>query len=196
MATRIFCLLTLLLCLSGVAFAEEAAGEKADSAPVTVVMETNKGSVEIELNAEKAPISVANFLSYVDKGFYDGTVFHRVIKGFMIQGGGFTEAGAKKQTDPPIKNEADNGLENDPGTIAMARTGVVDSATSQFFINTVNNTMLNHRGPGREFGYAVFGKVTSGMDVVKAIEGVATDSRGRMGDWPVEDVVIKSIKRK
>ena len=155
-----------------------------------VVISTSLGDVTVALDAEKAPKTVANFLSYVDDGFYDGTVFHRVIKNFMIQGGGMTADGKQKPTKAPIKNEADNGLRNDVGTIAMARTNVVDSATAQFFINTKDNDFLNHGG--RDFGYAVFGKVTDGMDVVRRIEAVQT---GR-GDVPVETVTIQSIRRK
>ena len=155
-----------------------------------VVISTSLGDVTVALDAEKAPKTVANFLSYVDDGFYDGTVFHRVIKNFMIQGGGMTAEGKQKPTKAPIKNEADNGLRNDVGTIAMARTNVVDSATAQFFINTKDNDFLNHGG--RDFGYAVFGKVTDGMDVVRRIEAVQT---GR-GDVPVETVTIVSVRRK
>ncbi len=155
-----------------------------------VVISTSLGDVTVALDAEKAPKTVANFLSYVDDGFYDGTVFHRVIKNFMIQGGGMTADGKQKPTKAPIKNEADNGLRNDVGTIAMARTNVVDSATAQFFINTKDNDFLNHGG--RDFGYAVFGKVTDGMDVVRRIEAVQT---GR-GDVPVETVTIVSVRRK
>jgi len=155
-----------------------------------VVISTSLGDVTVALDAEKAPKPVANFLSYVDDGFYDGTVFHRVIKNFMIQGGGMTADGKQKPTKAPIKNEADNGLRNDVGTIAMARTNVVDSATAQFFINTKDNDFLNHGG--RDFGYAVFGKVTDGMDVVRRIEAVQT---GR-GDVPVETVTIVSVRRK
>ncbi|MFH1438796.1 MAG: peptidylprolyl isomerase [Pseudomonadota bacterium] len=160
-----------------------------------VIIETSMGNITVELNAEKAPISVKNFLSYVDKSFYDGTTFHRVIKGFMIQGGGFEPGLKKKQTDPPIKNEADNGLKNDRGTIAMARTGVVDSATSQFFINHVDNDMLDHKDTSTKgYGYCVFGKVVEGMDVVDKIAGVGTTVAGMMKDVPAEDVMIKSIK--
>ena len=155
-----------------------------------VVISTSLGDVTVALDAEKAPKTVANFLSYVDDGFYDGTVFHRVIRNFMIQGGGMTADGKQKPTKAPIKNEADNGLRNDVGTIAMARTNVVDSATAQFFINTKDNDFLNHGG--RDFGYAVFGKVTDGMDVVRRIEAVQT---GR-GDVPVETVTIVSVRRK
>jgi peptidyl-prolyl cis-trans isomerase A (cyclophilin A) len=135
-------------------------------------------------------------LSYTDKGFYDGTIFHRVIKGFMIQGGGMTIDMARKTTDEQIKNEADNGEKNMTGTLAMARTSAVDSATSQFFINTADNAMLDHSGPGSKFGYAVFGKVTSGMDVVKAIEATNTTIRARMKDVPSKAIVIESVKRK
>lgn len=155
-----------------------------------VVMDTSMGIVEMELNESAAPISVANFLSYVDENFYDGLVFHRVIDGFMIQGGGFLPNGNQKTTKPPIVLESGNGLKNDVGTIAMARTSDPNSATSQFFINTVQNDFLN-KGT-RDDGYAVFGKVISGMDVVKKIESVQT----KAGDWPVENVIINSIKRK
>lgn len=156
----------------------------------TVVMTTSEGTVEIELFGDKAPISVSNFLAYVDASFYDNTVFHRVIPNFMVQGGGFEMSMRQKPTKAPIKNEAANGLKNDRGTLAMARTSVVDSATSQFFINVVNNDFLNHGG--RDFGYAVFGKVTVGMDVVDKIAAVKTG----MSDVPVKPVVITSIKRK
>ena len=148
-------------------FAQES---EATGNPV-VVIKTSKGEITVELNQAKAPISVENFLKYVDDKAYDGTVFHRVIKGFMIQGGGFDTDLKRRETREPIKNEADNGLKNEVGTIAMARTGIPDSATSQFFINTVNNSNLNHRSKDqRGWGYTVFGKVTSGLDVVKAIE--------------------------
>jgi peptidyl-prolyl cis-trans isomerase A (cyclophilin A) len=162
-----------------------------------VVMKTSMGDVEIELYAEKAPISVANFLQYVDDGFFDGTIFHRVIKGFMIQGGGFSAEMQKKSTREPIKNEATNGLSNEVGTLAMARTNVVDSATAQFFVNTAANSRLDHRSPDtRGYGYAVFGKVTAGMDVVRKIEAMPTTSKNRMGDVPAETILIESIKRK
>jgi len=156
----------------------------------TVIMTTSEGNVEIELFGDKAPISVSNFLSYADSSFYDNTVFHRVIKGFMVQCGGFDTSMRQKSTQAPIKNEATNGLKNDRGTLAMARTSVVDSATSQFFINVVNNDFLNNGA--RDFGYAVFGKVTAGMDVVDKIAAVQTGG----GDVPVKQVLIKSIKRK
>ena len=158
----------------------------------TVALETNKGTITLELFKEDAPISVENFLSYVEKDFYAGTIFHRVIPNFMIQGGGFKENMLQKDTDAPIKNEADNGVNNDKYTVAMARTQVVDSATSQFFINTSNNDFLNHGG--RDFGYAVFGKVVEGADVVDAIVQVATGNSGFHQDVPVEAVVIQSAK--
>ncbi len=132
-----------------------------------VVMETSKGTIKIELDEEKAPATVANFLQYVDDGFYDGTVFHRVVPNFVIQGGGFDEGGKRKSTRSPIKNEADNGLPNKRGTLSMARTRDINSATSQFFVNLVDNKALDHGT--RDFGYAVFGRVTEGMDVVDAI---------------------------
>jgi len=182
--------LVLLLCACGPALAEE------QSANPTVVMKTSAGTIEIELWPDKAPVTVKNFLSYADRGFYDGTIFHRVIQGFMIQGGGMTADMKQKQTDGPIKNEADNGEKNVTGTIAMARTNVVDSATSQFFINTVDNQALDHAGPGARFGYAVFGKVTAGMDVVQKIEGTNTTMRAGMQNVPVEAIVIESVKRK
>jgi peptidyl-prolyl cis-trans isomerase B (cyclophilin B) len=152
--------------------------------------------IELELDAEKAPVTVANFLEYVDGGHFDGTIFHRVIPDFMIQGGGFTTAFVQKPTRPPIKNEATNGLANARGTIAMARTNVVDSATAQFFINLKDNAFLNHSGPGQAYGYAVFGRVTKGMDVVDKIAAVPTGSKGGHQDVPKTDVVIESAKRK
>lgn len=156
-----------------------------------VKLSTNFGDITIELNAEKAPITVANFLSYVEKGFYEGVIFHRVINGFMIQGGGFDANMKQKPTDAPIKNEADNGLANDQYTIAMARTSVPDSASSQFFINVADNGFLNHTSPTPSgWGYCVFGKVVEGMDVIDQIKGVATTSRAGHQDVPVEPVVI------
>ncbi len=156
-----------------------------------VVITTSLGAITVELDPEHAPITVENFLGYVRDGFYDGTVFHRVIKDFMIQGGGMTPDLSQKGTKPPIKNEAANGLGNVRGSIAMARTGVVDSATSQFFINVVDNAFLDHRSPDPAgYGYAVFGRVTDGMDVVDAIRVVKTGGQ----DVPVEPVVIESIR--
>ena len=156
-----------------------------------VVLKTSLGSIEIELNKEKAPITVENFLNYVTSGAYDGTVFHRVIDRFMIQGGGFTTDGKKKATNPPIKLESNNGLLNEVGTIAMARTNIPDSATNQFFINVKDNSLLNYSPTSP--GYAVFGKVVSGMDIVNQIKMVKTGARGGMKDWPVDDVLIKKV---
>ena len=165
-----------------------------------VTVKTNKGVIEIELFPDKAPESVKNFLAYVDAGHYDGTIFHRVIKDFMIQGGGFQPDGQQKPTKPPVKNEANNGLKNTRGTVAMARTAVVDSATAQFFINHADNEFLDFKSETPQgFGYCVFGKVTSGMDVVDAIAASAkpeTKASGVFVDRPKDDVIIESIKRK
>lgn len=158
-----------------------------------VVLSTSMGDIKLELDGDKAPISVENFLTYLDDGFFDGTIFHRVIPDFMIQGGGFSSDMTQKPTRSPIKNEAENGLKNERGTIAMARTQVVDSATAQFFINVKSNDFLNNGG--RDFGYAVFGRVVEGMDVVDSIAGVATGNQGGMGDVPIEPVVIESARR-
>jgi len=157
---------------------------------------TNYGAIELELDAEKAPVTVENFLTYAGEGFYNGTLFHRVIDGFMIQGGGMLPGMIDKRGEhAPIKNEADNGLPNERGTIAMARTMDPHSATSQIFINVANNTFLNFRAPTRDgWGYCVFGKVTNGMDVVDKIKGVATTSRSGHQDVPAEDVVIESVE--
>ncbi len=161
-----------------------------------VKIETSKGTMTADLDEGKAPVTVENFLAYVDAGHYDGTIFHRVIPNFMIQGGGFTPDMDQKPTKPAISNEAGNGLTNDRGTLAMARTGVVDSATNQFFINTADNAFLNHSGETPDtFGYAVFGKVVDGMDVIEAIEKVPTGRSGHHDDVPVEPVVIQSITR-
>ena len=157
-------------------------------------IETTKGTITLQLNAEKAPETVANFVKYAKEGHYDGTIFHRVIDGFMIQGGGFTKDMNQKPTHAPIRNEAMNGLKNARGTIAMARTMVVDSATSQFFINLVDNAFLDFRNPTPQgFGYAVFGKVTKGMEVVDKIAKVQTGNRGMHQDVPVKPVVIKKV---
>ncbi|MNN08654.1 Peptidyl-prolyl cis-trans isomerase cyp18 [compost metagenome] len=157
-----------------------------------VQLHTNQGVITIELDAEKAPKSVENFLSYVRKGHYDNTVFHRVIKNFMIQGGGFEPGMKQKDTDAPIENEAGNGLKNDKYTVAMARTNAPHSATAQFFINVVDNDFLNFSSPTPQgFGYAVFGKVVEGTDVVDQIKGVRTGSSGFHQDVPLEDVVIE-----
>lgn len=160
----------------------------AQSALPKVKFSTSLGDIVLELNAEKAPKTVENFLQYVKDGHYDGLVFHRVIPGFMIQGGGFSADMQQKATRAPIVLEATNGLKNERGTIAMARTNVPDSATSQFFINVVDNAMLNATGPGN--GYAVFGKVTAGMDVVDKIRAVPTGSRGMHRDVPTTPVTI------
>lgn len=165
---------------------------EAEGGNPVVIMSTSKGDIKIELFKDKAPITVENFLSYANDGFYDGTIFHRVIPNFMIQGGGFTPDFNQKPTKQPIKNEATNGLKNERGTLAMARTQVVDSATSQFFINLADNSFLDNGI--RDYGYAVFGKVIDGMDVVDAIGAVETGHKGMYGDVPQEDVVIKSVK--
>ena len=161
-----------------------------------VKLHTNFGEITLELNAEKAPITVANFLQYVDNGFYDGTIFHRVINGFMIQGGGFDAEMNQKSTEAEIKNEADNGLGNDKYTIAMARTSAPHSASSQFFINVANNEFLNHTAPTSSgWGYCVFGKVIAGMDVVDKIKQAATTSRKGHQDVPVDNVIIERATR-
>lgn len=182
---KILAILTLVLSFS--AFAKNP----------QLIIKTNKGDIEIELYEDKAPISVKNFLNYVNKGFYKDTIFHRVIDGFMIQGGGFTAQMDQKKTDAPIKNEATNGLKNTEGTLAMARTGVVDSATSQFFINVEDNDFLDHKNTTQSgYGYAVFGKVTSGMTVVNQIKKVQTGAKNGHRDVPVEPVVILDIVKK
>ncbi|WP_026142922.1 MULTISPECIES: peptidylprolyl isomerase [unclassified Thioalkalivibrio] len=167
----------------------------ADTNP-QVAIETNHGRIVLELNAEAAPETVANFLSYVDDGFYDGTIFHRVIPGFMVQGGGFDKNMSQKSTGEPIRNEADNGLKNEVGAISMARTQDPHSATAQFFINVNDNDFLNHTAPNAQgWGYTVFGKVSEGMDVVRQIEGVPTSRSGMHQDVPQEPVVMESVKR-
>lgn len=171
----------------GAAFAEQGPNPQ-------VQMETSKGVVVIELDAKAAPQTVANFMEYVISGSYDGTIFHRVIKNFMIQGGGFTEDMKRKSTRSPIANEADNGLKNATGTIAMARTNDPHSATSQFFINVKDNNMLNHSSKTpRGWGYCVFGKVIKGMEVVHAIENVPTGRKSGHRDVPVDPIRIKKI---
>lgn len=180
-----------LIASASPAFAQET---KKEANPV-VVLETSQGSIAIQLHPEKAPITVQNFLNYVDKGFFDGTIFHRVIDGFMIQGGGFSPEMREKSADRPIKNEASNGLSNKRGTIAMARTNDPDSATAQFFINLVDNARGLDPRPGSA-GYAVFGEVIEGMDVVDAIAKVRTGTKGSHQDVPVEAVVITNARRK
>lgn len=156
---------------------------------------TNKGVFDVELNEAAAPKTCENFLQYVRSGFYNGTIFHRVISGFMIQGGGFEPGLQQKETKAPIENEANNGLKNDKYTIAMARTNDPHSATSQFFLNVADNDFLNHTSPTpRGWGYAVFGKVVAGTDVVDAIAAVRTASRSWYGDVPVEDVVMEKVE--
>lgn len=176
------------LCMTSIVIAAETANPK-------VAIVTNYGTITAELYPDKAPLTVKNFLNYVDKKFYDGTIFHRVIQGFMIQGGGFDASLKQKKTDAPIKNEAANGLKNKRGTLAMARTMVPDSATSQFFINLVDNPFLDYKNPSPQgIGYAVFGKVIDGMDVVDKIAAVATGVKAGMKDVPREPVLIESIR--
>ncbi len=179
--------LTALTLLAGGLFWANAPADT----PPRVALETSMGRVVVELNPTKAPATVANFLGYVKDGFYDGTIFHRVIGNFMIQGGGFDRNFEKKATRDPIQNEADNGLRNVRGSIAMARTGNPHSATAQFFINVVDNAFLDHTArTARGWGYTVFGKVVEGMEVVDAIKAVATGRRGPYSDVPREDIVI------
>jgi peptidyl-prolyl cis-trans isomerase B (cyclophilin B) len=168
--------------------------QAADPKFPVVVIQTNMGNIEVELNAEKAPNTVKNFLRYVQYTFYDGTIFHRVIRGFMIQGGGFTANMQPKNTGPAVRSEAGNGLTNDRGTIAMARTPDPHSATSQFFINTVNNKSLNYTAPTQAgYGYTVFGRVVNGMNVVDKIETVRTTFMDGMNDVPADPVIIQKI---
>ena len=175
------------------ALALGAAVVSAQDNPV-VVIDTSMGAITVELDPLNAPITVENFLQYVDDQHYDGTIFHRVISGFMVQGGQYSPAMQGKPTRDPIKNEAENGLTNDKYTLAMARTNVVDSATCQFFINAADNDFLDHRNNSPDgFGYAVFGRVTNGMEVVQKIEKVRTGSRGLHQDVPIEPVVIRAI---
>ena len=184
------------------ATAMEAAAPEAAPAPEQaketdmVIIKTTLGDIKVKLAADKAPLTVANFLAYVDAGFYNGTIFHRVIDGFMIQGGGFDASMNQKPTRAPIKNEAANGLQNKRGTLAMARTMVVDSATAQFFINVKDNGFLDFRAPNPQgFGYCVFGEVVEGMDVVDQIKGVRTGVKAGMSDVPLETVAIVSVTR-
>jgi cyclophilin family peptidyl-prolyl cis-trans isomerase len=155
---------------------------------------TSKGTFTVQLFDKQAPVTVENFLKYADEGFFEGTIFHRVIPGFMIQGGGLTEDLKNKRGHEPIKNEATNGLKNKRGTLSMARTNDINSATSQFFINVVDNDFLDHKGAS-SYGYAVFGRIDSGMDVVDAIAAVKTGSRSGFQDVPTETIVIESVKR-
>jgi peptidyl-prolyl cis-trans isomerase A (cyclophilin A) len=160
-----------------------------------LIFETTLGNFEVELFETEAPISAKNFLQYVDDGFFDGVLFHRVIPGFMIQGGGFEPGMKQKKVNAPIKNEATNGLKNERGTLAMARTNVVDSATAQFFVNLVDNEFLDHTGPAN-YGYAVFGKVSAGMDVIDKIAKVATTNRAGHQNVPAADIAITKAYRK
>jgi len=180
--------LLLLITLTSLSFTSQAVE--------TVTIETTEGNITLELDDNKAPKTVQNFLAYAVSGFYNGTIFHRVIKDFMIQGGGFTPTYQKKQTNSPVDNEGNNGLRNDKYTIAMARTSAPHSATAQFFINTKTNNFLNHtRESGNGWGYAVFGKVTKGFDVVDKINGVSTGSGGPFrSDAPKQQVIIKTIR--
>jgi peptidyl-prolyl cis-trans isomerase A (cyclophilin A) len=155
--------------------------------------ETTLGNFTIEFHEKEAPQTVANFLRYIDDGFFDGTIFHRIVPGFVIQGGGFTEDMTQKRTHPSIKNEADNGLKNDRGTLSMARTSDVNSATSQFFVNLKDNEFLDHKKGN--FGYAVFARVTEGMDVIDKIAAVETGRRRGFDDVPVQPVIMKSVRR-
>ena len=190
---RFLSLFLLAFCL--LAFPAEGNAEPVQNKESSVVeLHTSKGIIVIELNEEKAPATVANFKQYVEEGFYEGTIFHRVIAAFMIQGGGLTENMASKKNNATIQNEADNGLANDKYTISMARTNDPHSATSQFFINTNNNASLNYKaGPPVSWGYCVFGKVIEGTDVVDAIEKTTTQSLGYYQDVPVEPIVIEKV---
>ncbi len=186
----IFSFLIFLFCISITSYV------MAEQPNPKVIMETSMGNITIELYSDKAPITVQNFLSYVDESFFDGTIFHRVIKNFMIQGGGYTADFIEKETKPPIKNEASNGLKNERGTIAMARMPEIDTATSQFFINHVDNPGLDYKNSTPEgYGYAVFGRVIDGMDVVDAIANVKTMTMHGMQDVPRETITIISIRR-
>ena len=184
-----------LFALGLFALAVPASGDEGESAAERprVALETSKGTVVVELHPEEAPKTVENFLAYVESGFYDGTIFHRVIPGFMVQGGGFTPAMEQKPTRAPVVNEAKDALSNERGTIAMARTSDPDSATAQFFINTVDNHRLDYRSSG-DPGYTAFGKVVEGMDAVDAIARVETTRKGMFSDVPVEPVVIETAR--
>jgi peptidyl-prolyl cis-trans isomerase A (cyclophilin A) len=198
-ALVVFAAASIQACSKGPETGGAPKGAPAAAAGPVVVVDTSKGAIEIELYPDKAPITVKNFLDYVDSGHYDGTIFHRVIKDFMIQGGGFTPDGQQKPTKPPIKNEANNGLKNTRGTLAMARTAIVDSATAQFFINHADNAFLDFKNETPQgYGYCVFGKVVGGMDVVDAIANAPKGAKtpGVFQDRPQEDVLIKSVKRK
>ncbi len=194
LSAKLFALLLTALCIAALPIAQAQADSPHPAnkgKPNMVILHTNKGDITIELDAEKAPETVKNFLEYVNSGFYNGTIFHRVISNFMIQGGGFEPSMKQKPTRAPVKNEAANGLSNDNYTIAMARTSDPQSATAQFFINVKDNGFLNYTAPTSQgYGYCVFGKVVKGTEVVDAIRKVETGFRGSFQDVPVEDVVI------
>ena len=188
---NIICILLVFACLVGNALAQETSKSNPQ-----VIMQTSKGDIVLELYPDRAPLTVQNFMRYIDNGFYNGTIFHRVIHGFMIQGGGFSKDMVKMTTQAPIQNEANNGLRNDRGTIAMARTPNPHSATAQFFINTVDNAFLNFKSQTQSgWGYAVFGKVIKGMEVVDAISKVKTGIQGRFRDVPKTPVEIISVRK-
>jgi len=191
-------LVAIVLCSKSTSYAQRSETKGADDKYPVVIMKTNLGAIEITLDAEKAPITVENFLSYVNEKFYDGTIFHRVIIDFMIQGGGYTENMGRVRTKEPIINEADNGLKNERGTIAMARTNVINSATCQFFINLKDNDFLNHKNKSQKwYGYCVFGKVTGGMDVVDKIANVKIRNQGPGFETaPAKPVIIESVRVK
>lgn len=184
-------LILVVLSITGVVINMTGNATKDDTSN-KVLIKTNKGDIVVELYPDKAPITVANFKTYVKEGAYDGTVFHRVIPTFMIQGGGYTPAGIEKPTHSPIKLESGNGLKNEIGTLAMARTNVPDSATNQFFINTNDNVFLNKGS--RDDGYAVFGKVTEGMNIVYSIEKTQTGIKYGASDWPKTDIIIEKVE--
>ncbi len=182
----------MLLPLTG--YSQDIQPNNKETGMIKVTMDTSKGVIKLELDRVKAPLTVANFVEYAKSGFYDNTIFHRVIAGFMIQGGGFTSGVKQKPTQSTIKNEADNGLKNTKGTIAMARTNDPHSATAQFFINVADNNFLDHKSPTPQgWGYAVFGKVSEGMDTVEKIEKVKTGSNSGMSDVPLEEVIILKV---
>jgi peptidyl-prolyl cis-trans isomerase B (cyclophilin B) len=188
----------ILICSIGlfpaISFSKDNHPDTKGAEMVTVTMETNKGVITLELDSANAPDTVSNFVAYANAGHYDNTVFHRVIPGFMIQGGGFDTSMQQKSTNAPVKNEANNGLKNDKGTIAMARTSDPHSATAQFFINVKDNTFLDHKSETAQgWGYTVFGKVTDGMDVVESIEVVPTANKNGQDDVPVTDVIITKV---
>jgi peptidyl-prolyl cis-trans isomerase B (cyclophilin B) len=189
-------ILSVLLCLSATSsFATENKMSQPSSSSNKVKLTTSLGVIIVQLNTEKAPVSSANFLTYVNEGFYNGTIFHRVIKGFMAQGGGFDTAFKQKEVHAPIKNEADNGLKNNRGTLAMARTNDPNSATAQFFINLKDNAFLDHTSPTSSgWGYAVFGEVVEGMDVVDAMATQATGNKGGHQDVPNTDIIIEKAE--